>query len=63
MYENIALLLGWPKWQILDDKQTYTIPFDDREEREKQRESFFGGGSSKPDEQQEKQRSNFGFQR
>ena len=60
-WQSIAMLLGWPKWQLIDEDQDYLDTRKFEEEREKQRESFFGGGSKnrEVDEEKEKKRSKF----
>ena len=59
-WQSIAMLLGWPKWQLIDEDKDYLNTEKFEEEKEKQRESFFGGGS-KNKEANKEQRSKFGF--
>ena len=60
-WQSIAMLLGWPKWQLIDQDKDFLNSNKFQEELEKERESFFGGGSKKRevDEEKEKHRSKF----
>ena len=60
-WQSMAMLLGWPKWQLIDEDKDYLDTRKFEEEREKQRESFFGGGSKNKqvDKEKEKKRSKF----
>ena len=59
--ESTAMVLGWPKWQIVDEDKDFLNTRRFEEERQKQRESFFGSGSVNKEvsKEKEKQRSKF----
>jgi len=57
-WQSIAMLLGWPKWQLIDEDEDFLNTERFEEEKKKQRESFFGRGTSNSEK---KDRSNFGF--